>query len=452
MGFLLNLGYFFAALVGFPWFLYRVFTRGDRQGLLSRFGLSLGAPLHGSIWLHGSSAGEIALLEPLVRLLTDAGVNNPIVVSAYSTTGVAAARKAFPDHRVIYFPFDLSFVVKRFIARLDPCLIVIVESEFWPNFLLAAYRRRIPVAVINGKISKRSFRFHHRLKLIPKLLRQLELITVQAQVYADRISQMGVAEARLSVTGNMKYDLLQAPRRAETVRRCRERMQYAVGDVVIIGGSLHAGEDRSLLQAFRQVSVTHPGTSIVLVPRYPRDAARVEALVKEFGLTPVLKTELDRGRASTPGRDAVLIVDTVGELRELYAIAEIAFVGGSLFRRGSNKGGHNLMEPAILGLPVLFGPYHHSFRDTAQRLTAADAGFEVRDVDELARVLRLLIDDEKLRGACGHRARQVILEGQGATRRNFELLAPLLERAALCLPVPGVRRTMPPAIRDADLG
>jgi 3-deoxy-D-manno-octulosonic-acid transferase len=448
---LLNLAYFFAALIASPWLCYRAFAHGDRRGLSSRFGFGLGGSLRSSIWLHGSSAGEIALLEPLVKLLEESKVGNPIVVSAYSATGLAAARKAFPNGRVVLFPFDFSFVVRRFLARFDPCLVVIVESDFWPNFLLAANRRDIPVAVINGKMSEKSYRLHSKLKVVPALLRKLELIALQSQEYSDRLSRLGIPEERLCVTGNMKYDLARTPRQSEAVRRLREQMQYVPQGVVIMGGSLHEAEHEVLLSAYEHVRAKHHDAALVLVPRYPKSAPRVESLVAAHGFEAVRKTRLDSGRAENLDSSKVLIVDTVGELRELYAVADIAFVGGSLFYRGSNKGGHNLMEPAILGLPVIFGPYHYSFQDAAQRLVEAQAGFEVRDLQELTRVLLLLLEDDDRRRECGRRARRLILDSQGATRRNFELLMPLVERVRR-LRVASVGRTMPPALGDADLG
>ncbi|HSG65797.1 MAG TPA: hypothetical protein VLD39_12385, partial [Gammaproteobacteria bacterium] len=179
--------------------------------------------------------------------------------------------------------------------------------------------------------------------------------------------------------------------------------------------------------------------------RYPQDAARVQRLAEEAGLEVIRKTVLDERSAGETRTGGVLVIDTVGELRALYGVADVAFVGGSLFYRGSNKGGHNLMEPAILGLPVVFGRFNFSFEDAARALVAARAGYEVRDAAELAQTLRRLLEDRELRMESGRRARQVIVAGQGATRKNFELLAPLIDAASLRLPVPNLGPTMPPA-------
>ena len=447
---LLDLIYLFAAVVVSPWIAYRLGSRGDWRGLAERFGAGLGDQLRGSIWLHGSSAGEVALLAPLVRLLEDSEVKNPLVISAYSATGIAAARRSFPKHRVVVFPFDLSFVVRRALRRLDPRLVVIVESEYWPNFLGAACARGIPVAVINGKMSERSRRFYARTRLVPALLRRLDLFAVQSNDHADRISALGVSPDRIVVTGNMKYDLARPPSDGRRPRGVRERLGFDAGDIVIIGGSVHEREDTVLIEAYRALRAGNERARLVVVPRYPRDSGHIEQLVHAAGFAAVRKTQIDSSERSPSGGASILIVDTVGELRELYGIADIAFVGGSLFYRGSNKGGHNLMEPAVCGIPVVFGPHNYSFRDTARQLIDADAGFEVGDGEALQQILGRLVDDETLRRASGRRAANVIVAGQGATRRNFELLMPLIRAAGPRLPVSGLSPTMPPALSDAE--
>lgn len=450
MSVLLDFVYLLAALLASPWIAYRLITRGDWRGLSARFGAGLGPQLSGSIWLHGSSAGEIALLVPLVRLLDESKVSHPVVISAYSATGIAAARRTFPDRNVIVFPFDLSFVVRHLLRRLDPRLIVIVESEYWPNFLRAARRRKIPVAVINGKISERSQRLYARTGFVPMLLRQLSLIALQTDAYEQRMRALGVSRELMRVTGNMKYDLARLPEASGRAQLLREQLGYRTNDSLIIGGSVHEREDAALISAFRQLRSDHPRLGLVLVPRYPTDARRIELLAVSAGFSVVRKTAIDRGECAAPGRSSILVVDTIGELRGLYGIADIAFVGGSLFYRGSNKGGHNMMEPAVYGIPVVFGAFNYSFQDTARELVDAGAGFEVRDVDALTDMLRRLLDDESLRNSSGQRAAEVISAGQGATQKNFELLMPLIDAAGLRLPASSLSPTMPPALNDAE--
>jgi len=450
MGLLLNFAYLVVVIVTSPWLIYRLIVRGDRHGLMTRFGLGLGPGLENSVWLHGASAGEISLLAPLVELLERDMPATPLVISAYSSTGLAAARRAYPKHRVILFPFDLTFVVARFLALFDPRLIVIVESEFWPNFLSAAQRQKIPVAVVNGKMSSKSYRRNAMMRLVPMLLRRMALLAVQTEEHSERFRQLGVPEDRLRVTGNMKYDLAQFVIPPEQPAEIRAALGYCSEDVVIIGGSVHEREDVALLESFLSLAAEgYPG-SLIIVPRYPRDAARVEQAVQAAGKAAVLKTTVDRGQRAAPGSGGVLIVDTVGDLRTLYAAADIAFVGGSLFDRGSSKGGHNLMEPAILGLPILFGPYHFSFRETVRELLEVDAAIEVRDRTQLKMALTSLVANRERRQEMGSRAREVVLRGQGATLRNYELLIPLLYSGGERLPASAFERTMPPTLSDPD--
>ena len=435
MGLILDFGYLLGVLAGMPWFLYRIAVRGDWRSIPRRLGFAQPPPARGSIWLHGSSAGEISLLRPLIRRLEADRPAAPIVISAYSSTGFAAARKNYPNARVIYFPLDLSFVVRRFLRRYDPRLVVIVESDFWPNFLRSAHRRAIPVTVINGKMSARTCRIHARTRLIPRLLRKMPLIAVQSDAHAARFRRLGVPGTRVAVTGNMKYDLTvsDGPMPNDT----RQSLNYTPHDVVVIGGSLRDGENRVMAECYRSLATGNPRLGLILVPRYPTDAARIRSDLEARDLKAVRKSEVDAGRAEAPGCGGVLVVDSVGELRSLYGVADIAYVGGSLFARGSNKGGHNVIEPAVQGIPVLFGPHHFSFRDTVDDLLAVQAGIRVRNSEELVDALKRLLTNEGRRRRMGRRAREAILRRQGATGRNCELLAPHLEALA-------ERRASPP--------
>ena len=450
MGLLLNLAYLLAAIVASPWLLYRLVARGDWRGLTERIGVGLGPRLETSIWLHGASVGEISLMEPILRFLERDMPEVPLVISAYSSTGLAAARNAYPQHRVVFFPFDLTFIVARVFSLLNPRLIVIVESDFWPNFLATAQRLEIPVAVINGKMSAKSYKRNLKIGLMPMLLQRVALVAVQTQEHAERLRELGVHDNRLRITGNMKYDLAQLTVTQNMANELRARLGFSDRDIVIIGGSMHQKENELLLDAFLALSDRGISVSIVLVPRYPQDAYRVEQSVEERGQVAVLKTAIDCGEQKASGSDHVLIVDTIGDLRGLYFAADIAFVGGSLIYRGSNKGGHNLMEPAIAGLPTLFGPYYSSFHETARELISAGAGIEVQAEAELLAALILLVGDRQCRRDMGNRARNVVLRGQGATKRNYELLAPLLDLSGASLPAPGLERTMPPAVSDTD--
>lgn len=425
MGLALDLAYLAVCVVLSPWILYRFVAGPSRRELAMRFGLGLGEPLAASIWLHGSSAGEVSLLKPLVALLERDHPEIPLVITGFTSTGLAAARKLYGRHRVLPLPFDLSFVVRRFLRRLDPRLVIIVESELWPNLIRGARRHGARVAVVNGKMSAKSFGTHARLGVMRRVLPHIDLLAVQTAEHAERLVSLGAPADRVRVTGNMKYDLTRGaePGDAGSARReLRRELGYAEDDVVIIGGSLHEREDEALLDAFARARAATERAALIVVPRYPKESADVERHARERGFDTVLKSALAGGPRPPPGRASVLIVDTVGELGRLYGAADLAFVGGSLFFRGANKGGHNLMEPAILAVPVLFGPYNFSFKETVEDLLAADAGLLVRDERELAARVAELAVDEARRRDLGAAAQRVVRAGQGATARNYELL------------------------------
>lgn len=450
MGLLLDFAYLLACILLSPWLLYRFAFAPDRRDFATRFGFGLGERLEGSIWLHGSSAGEVSLLKPLVAMLERDSPGTPLVISAFTVTGLAAARKLYPRHRVVQFPFDLSWVVRRFLRQFEPRLVIIVESEFWPNFIRSARRHGSRVAVVNGKMSAKSYRVHARWRLIPRVLAELDLLAVQTEEHAQRLRSLGVAAERIRVTGNMKYDLTRAPTDLEEGLALRRALGYANDDVVIIGGSLHEHEDEALLDAYAAALVKSDRAALIIVPRYPAEAAAVEQRAQARGHRAVRKTAIAAGRAPPPGRSGVLVVDTVGELGSLYAAADIAFVGGSLFFRGANKGGHNLMEPAILSVPVLFGPYNFSFKETVEDLLAANAGVLVADASELAARIVELVADGRLRRELGLRAQRVVRAGQGATARNYDLLRALVRTTPEPLRHPSLDRKMPRSSKDLD--
>lgn len=449
MGWFLDFAYLVAGVVLSPRLFYQL-VKGDRETLAMRCGARLGAPLEGSVWLHGSSVGEVSVLKPLVALLERDVPSAPLVISAFTKTGLAAARKHFPRHRVVPLPFDLSFVVRRALAHFDPRLVIIAESEYWPNFIAAAHARGAAVAVVNGKMSEKSHRSHARFGVVPRALRTIDLLAVQTEEHAARLRSLGVAAQRIAVTGNMKYDLTAAPPDPAAGRELRRTLGYADDDVVIIGGSLHEREDEALLDAYREALRANERAALIIVPRYPEAARAVEEHALARGFKPVLKSAVDRGASAPPGRGGVLVVDTLGELGRLYAVADIAFVGGSLYFRGANKGGHNLMEPAILAVPVLFGPHNFSFKETVEDLLAANAGRLVKDAPALAAAVRELVTDAQLRHELGLRAQRVVRAGQGATARNYSLLRKLLDDPAQRLQPLGFDRKMSRAANDLD--
>lgn len=426
---LLDLAYLLVFLLTAPlWLLLLILKPAFRSGLSQRFRLrDIDRPLHDTIWLHGSSAGEIDLLRPLVTQIEEHHPDRSIVVSAFAISGYTYAKKTFPGHLVIYFPVDLAFVIRRFMRALRPGLIVIVESELWPNFFAVAEKQRVPLCVINGKMSEKSHRSHQKTGLIARALRKVSLLAVQTEEHAARFRELGVETSRIHVTGNMKYDLSDDTSGGE--ERARIRVQYGIANdqPVWIGGSIHRGEDEALASAQSRLLKNDYRPQLVIVPRYPAEAPAIVATFEAHGLQAIRKTEMsDDGKALFQHPERVLIVDTIGDLKRYYAMSDVAYVGGSLHFRGSNKGGHNLMEPAILGVAPMCGPYNFSFRETVNALQDGDACLLVHDQDEIFAAIKMLLDNPGSAAATGRKARQVILDNRGATQRNFALLGPFI--------------------------
>jgi len=408
------------------WLVTLLIRPNFRSAVLARMRApGLGRPLTGAIWLHGSSAGEIDLLRPLVAMLEHQHPDTPIVISAFAISGYEAATRTFAHHRVIFVPPEFSPLIRRALRRYEPRLLILVESELWPNLILSAAARDIPIVLLNAKMSEKSFRLHRRHRLLLPALRRLSVVAAQTNEHATRFRALGVRTAAVHVTGNMKYDQAVAENTERLRRELRARYHIDAGTPVIIGGSLHAGEDAALGWAAGQLAAAGRHFRLVIVPRYPADADRMRAALAAVGIDAVRKSTLDESAAALPA-DAALIVDTMGELRRFYAMSDIAFVGGSLYYRGSNKGGHNLMEPGILGVAVLFGPHNFSFKETVRDLLANDAGVMVHDQEELAAALDSLLDRPEAARTLGDRARRLILDSRGATIRNYDLVAPLL--------------------------
>ena len=433
MRFVLDFLYLIGFILASPWFAWRALRKraSDQPGPRPEL---VNWP-RGAIWLHGSSVGEVSLIRPLVERLRQERPAAPIVISSHTVTGVEAAARAYPEHRVFRLPPDFSFIQRRLLRQMQPILIVVVESDLWPNQLLAARAASVPVAVVNGKLSERSTRRHSWSRLVPIAMRDIRVVAVQNEEHAGRFERLGVPRERMSITGNMKYDLAADQDASELRSELRARLGCADDDVLILGGSLHLPEDQDLLSAFAAIRAGSDDAQtarLVIVPRYPKESGLVSEHVRAAGFDAVPYSATGAQVRAPPAKDQVVVVDVLGELRNLYAAADIAFVGGSLHFRGANKGGHNLMEPAILGIPVLFGPYNFSFQDTVADLLAADAGLLVGNADELQRELGTLVRDKVERQELGRRAREVVLSGQGATERNLELLLTMLDMAAAC--------------------
>jgi 3-deoxy-D-manno-octulosonic-acid transferase len=408
-----------------PVLLWRLaFDRRYRGGLLERIGFaprSVGrTPV---VWIHAVSVGELKAARQMIEALACRVQEFEVVVSSTTPTGRALARQLYPQVRTFYYPFDFGPFAWLALRRVAPAVVILVELECWPSFLYCASQRRIPVAVVNGRISESSFQGYRRIRrLVPPFVR-VDRFCVQDETYRRRLLELGVATERVFVTGNMKYDAVRVgtmPGAAPALRRWLS----CDGQLVLVCGSTHADEERRVLElALRVARLRQVALRVVLAPRHPERAPAVREAISACGARAVawsvVQADLPRLAA-----DDVVMVDTIGHLESFYAAGDVAFVGGSLVPRG----GQNMLEPAALGKPVVFGPYTANFRNDVELLLSASAAIQVAGDGELAEVLARLLSDPEERSRLGTQAVALITRNQGATGRTLDLLDPLLVR------------------------
>jgi 3-deoxy-D-manno-octulosonic-acid transferase len=380
--------------------------------------LALDLPALGAgrrVLVHGVSVGEVKGAVPLVRELERCEPGLDVVISTTTHTGLEVARKLFPQRHVVRFPLDISSVVARFLRRLRPCAVVLVELEIWPNFLRQCNRAAVPVAVVNGRITPHSYARYRVFRTTLPQFDRISLFCVQLEDYAVRFRRLGGDPERVLVTGNMKADGLRlAAAERGAAGELAQHLGGAPGQPVLVAGSTHAPEERLVARAWREGA---PHSRLILVPRHPERAPLVLRELEAQGLRGQLLTELRAGsEPPDPARPAV--VDTIGELEGVYSLATLVFVGGSLVAHG----GQNVLEPAAQARPVLFGPHMENFRQEAALLLEAGAALQVRDGPELARRFRDLLGDGAARERMARAGLAAVASQQGATALTLEAL------------------------------
>ncbi len=420
MTWLLDYIYLFALSLLSPWLFYRALRTGRyRRGLRDKlFGLRQ-SPGKGAVWFHGVSVGEIHLLRQVIAAFRRRYPDIPCVLSTTTDTGYDEARRCFPDLFVFYYPFDFSWAVRRSLYALSPRLIVLAEAELWPNFLMAAHRQGVPVAVINGRMSPRSLKRYERIKPVSRrLFSQIDLLLMQTEHYARAVRILGVPPDRIAVTGNIKFDGVLTDRHNPRTHYLRDILKVKDDDLIWIAGSTQAPEEEIVFRIWQKLRGGHPNLRLFLVPRHKDRFEEVAQLLAQNGVD-----FARRSSCAELGRPVVL-VDTMGELGPLWGLADVAFVGGSLDGR---RGGQNMIEPAAFGSAVVFGPHVWNFADTAARLIDAYAALQVADAEQLESTVRLLLEDAEERHRLGAAARAFVQRQQGATEKTISLLGQLLK-------------------------
>lgn len=414
-----------AALFLVPYYLLRGVRYGkSRRGIRERLGQLSEEQLarlenQKIIWVHAVSVGETRAASPLLKKLRQKYPDYKILLTNVTETGHEVA-KAHPDvDFCLFFPFDFSWVVRRVLQLVQPQLVVIVETEIWPNFVRQAKLLDIPLVLVNGRLSDRSYPRYRRFRPVLKpLLECFSAFCMQSQMDAERIGQLGAESLRIENTGNLKFDHELKEVSAEKLTELRRTFCLPDQLSVLVAGSTHAGEEKQLLSLYQTLLEEERQLLLVLIPRHPQRSREVQALLKEQGLGGRLRSSLNEtDRLFAAGE--VLIVDTLGEVLDFYAVSELVFVGGSLVP----VGGHNMLEASLCGKAALFGPHIQNFREISAKLVRAGAGVMVSNQQELLQQARLLLDDPIRCRAMGQAGRALIAENAGATERTMRRIA-----------------------------
>lgn len=427
MPYLMNGLYLLGLILVSPWLVWKWLTTSKyRRGLLTKFmGLVPTLSTHPHrVWFHAVSVGEVLLLKPVLTRIRMYRPDWECVVSVTTQSGMEVATKTYPDLKVFYFPFDFSWAIRRALKRIQPRMIVLAELELWPNLISLAHRRGVKLALMNGRLSERSFKGYKRIRFLVKhWLAKLHLIAMQNQVYADRILALGAPANRVHVTGSVKFDGVYGDRENfKTMQLARqlglEEIEGERKPLIFIAGSTQEPEEQLALDIYKRAKPIFPELRLILVPRHPERFDAVAKLIHQAGLP------LQRRSQVMPGLsfdEAVILVDTMGELNAVWGLADVAFVGGSL----CDRGGQNMIEPAAYGASVLFGPNVWNFQDVVDRLLENQAAIQVQNGLELETQVLRLLGDETSRHDLGIKASQFVLSQHGAADRTLYLLQSL---------------------------
>ncbi|HEY4049535.1 MAG TPA: 3-deoxy-D-manno-octulosonic acid transferase [Acidobacteriaceae bacterium] len=412
-------------VVGWPYWLLQLLTKGKyREGLAERLGQvpqRLKSPSGKRIiWMHAVSVGEVLAATHLVRELYARAPQYRVLLSTTTRTAQRLARERVGADRTFYFPLDFGWIVRRYLKHLGPVLLVLVETEFWPNLLTECRKAGIPVAVVNGRISDRSYPRYVRLRrLWKRILTGISIALAQSEQDLDRLKAIGVPEDRVLFGGNLKFDVRTV--QASVITKAL-RAKLPAGNQVLVCGSTLEGEEEILLDAFEELRNTFPTLLMILAPRHPERFDRVAELLRSSGFPNVRRSQwMERPSKLEPG--TVMLLDSIGELASVYSLASVAFVGGSLVPAG----GHNPLEPAQFAIPIVMGPHYQNFRAIVDRLLQEEA-LKLANGTTLVPILSTLLGDRDAANMLGVHALEVFDSQTGATDRAVEALLALVQR------------------------
>ncbi|OGW09139.1 MAG: hypothetical protein A2W77_05755 [Nitrospinae bacterium RIFCSPLOWO2_12_39_16] len=410
-----------------PWWLLNLVKGKYRIGFWQRMGyysdeIKRELINQSPIWVHAVSVGEVIASTPLVKGLRREYPDAKIILSTVTDTGQQIAKERIKEaDYIIYFPFDFSWSVKRALNTINPIVCIIMETELWPNFLREANKKAIPVAVINGRISERSFKRYRMISLFMKsVLESVRLFSMQTEEDAKRIIALGADKRNVNVSGNIKYDSEFKEIEEEKVKEIKNTLGVNNNDRIFIAGSTHPGEEETIIRLYSHILKNHADFRLVIAPRHIDRVGDVEEIVKRKGLASVRKSEIQNPKSKI--QNPIIIIDTIGELGFMYSIADIVFIGGSLIPHG----GQNILEPAFYKKPVIFGKYMMNFQEIAKEMILSGGGIQVNDEKELIKEVDGLINNGKKMIEIGEKGYQVIMKNRGALQKNLELIGEII--------------------------
>jgi 3-deoxy-D-manno-octulosonic-acid transferase len=429
MHFVYSLCFTLGFFLGLPYFLCQaVFHRKYLVSFRQRLGdlpKELASITEGGIWIHAVSVGEVLAVLPLVNALRHNWPGRPLWVSTTTLTGQKLANSKLGDKaKVFYFPLDWKFAVQRSLGVVRPAIVLIAETEIWPNFLLECRVRRIPVLLVNGRLSDRSVRRYSRIRqFMKKVLTGFQYCCMQTRMDRERLLSLGASHDKVEVCGNLKYDIAVPDGIQAKTKTYRKLFDLDESRFVIVAGSTMRDEETAVLSAFRTLRCCCPQATLILAPRHLERVKEVEVLLREQAFEYSKRSQLRLSGASSFRQTCeVILLDSMGELATLYALADLVFIGGSLVPTG----GHNILEPALYRKPILFGPHMSNFREVSEHFLEKGAAIRVETSADLGVKLVELYENAGLRRSLGENGHAILTANRGATQRILSRVVPLL--------------------------
>jgi len=403
----------------FPYLIIKGKWHSDFKTRFGRFPASWVGELEGAkcIWIHAVSVGEVLVVVDLIERIKSAFPQYKIVCSTVTTTGNKIAQEKLDNScLVIYAPLDFSWIVHKFITRINPAIYISTETEIWPNLYTALHKRGIPILQINGRISDNAFKGYQRVRFLTKrVLSCVELFYMQSPLDADRVKQLGAQAEKVHVVGNLKFDAI-----PDSVNVTKADLGFRASEDLLIAGSTHPGEEKILIDVYKKISSEFSNLRLVIAPRHIERTDEVIKIVENMGYKAVKFSQINHGEGNIQG--SIVVVDTIGQLRALYSLAKIVFIGKTL----TVGGGQNMIESAYFGKPTIVGPLTQNFKDVVSIFKKSKALIEVENEEQLLNEIRTLLQDPQRAQQIGEAAKQTVKEYQGSITQTVEAITGLL--------------------------